>query len=151
MQRSISSNLDAGEFVALDRMRSNRAGYLACTQNLASIHSVMQNHAHASRLISLFSNQVHMSNTCVYTSDHVATLMGTKTKRTVQYSNERPLAPPLLLGRETYRKRKKQNGVIVPHQAPRVNAADLARLPTGQFWFRLASGRVVKGRGKLVS
>jgi type IV secretory pathway TraG/TraD family ATPase VirD4 len=151
-QTYLSANSNAGELIALDRMRSAKAGYLAATQNLASIHSVMDNHAHATRLISLFSNQVHLSNTCPYTSNHIATLMGTKTKKVVQYSQETRMAPPLLVGREAYRKRnaKNRSGIVIPQQVPKVDAATLARMQTGEYWLRLANGKVAKGSGKPV-
>ena len=133
-------------------MRSAKAGYLACTQNLASLFSVMGDHAHSTRLISLFSNQVHLGNTCPYTSHHTSTLFGSKTKKVVQYSQEARIAPPLLVGREAYRKRRSKNGngVVIPQQVPKVDAGTLAKMQTGEYWLRLANGKVVKGSGKPV-
>jgi len=62
------------------------------------------------------------------------------------------MASPLLVGREAYRMRraKNRNGTVIPQQVPKVDATTLAKLQTGEYWMRLANGKVVKGSGKPV-
>jgi hypothetical protein len=149
-QTYLSPDSTTGELVAMDRLRSAKAGFLAVTQNLASIHSVLRDASHASRLISLFSNQFYLANICPYSTQQASWLMGTKTKRVVQYSQEPQMAPPLPTGHRpsNFRTNPQKSGVVVPQQISRVDAATLAKMPTGEFWLRLANGQVIKGRAK---
>jgi hypothetical protein len=149
-QTYLSPDSTTGELVAMDRLRSARAGFLAVTQNLASIHSVLRDASHASRLISLFSNQFYLANICPYSAQQASWLMGVKTKRVVQYSQEPRMAPPLLtaLRSSNFRTNPQNSGVVVPQQVARVDAAVLAKMTTGEFWLRLANGQVVKGKAK---
>jgi len=149
-QSYLCADSTAGELVSLDRLRSAKAGYLAVTQNLASIYSVLGDSSHANRLISLFSNQWYLSNLCPYSSQQASWLMGTKTKRVVQYSQEPRMAPPLMTGHRStgLRQGSQKSGVVIPQVVPRVDASALASLQTGEFWLRLANGKVVKGKAQ---
>ncbi len=147
-QTYLSPDSNSGELVALDRLRSARAGFLGVTQNIASLHSVLRDQSHATRLISLFANQWYLANICPYSAQQASWMMGTKTKRVVQYSQEARMAPPLLTGHRSFSSKtsRQKGGVVVPHEVPRVDAATLAKLKTGEFWLRLASGQVIKGK-----
>ena len=150
MQTVLSPDSTSGELMVLDRLRSSRAGFIGVTQNLASLHSVLRDSSHATRLISLFANQFYLSNLCPYTSHQASWLMGTRTKKVIQYSNESRMAPPLLTGRRPVGSTecRRKSGVVVPQQVPRVDASTLAKMQTGEFWLRLANGKVVKGKAR---
>jgi type IV secretory pathway TraG/TraD family ATPase VirD4 len=142
-QGYVTADASMGELVALDRMRSNRAGYIACTQNLASLHSVLGNSAHATRLISLFANQVFLSNICPATADQAEHICGKKKVKDLQRQKTRQMAPPLLF-RKTRSSYRPVPGTIIEmtKEVPRVDSSTLAKMSTGEFWLRLADGSV---------
>jgi hypothetical protein len=150
-QSYVSPDPSAGELTALDRLRGFRAGYIAATQNLASLHSVLGGAEHATRLIALFANQIYLSNLCPYTAHQAEFLMGKKKVKDRQVQQRRLIAPPLLIKREAWRRRQptSQDAIVVTREVPRVDASTLSALRTGEFWVRLASGRVVKGKAQL--
>jgi hypothetical protein len=140
----LTPDSSAGELVALDRLRGFHAGYIAATQNVASIHSVLGGTADATRLIALFSNQIYMANTCPYTASQASWIMGSKPQKPT--GDCVPMAPPLLAG---YReKRVPPKNRDDSFARPRVEAATLSAMKTGEFWARLANGQVVKGKAK---
>lgn len=147
-QSYVSTDPSTGELTALDRLRGFKAGYIAATQNLASIHSVVGGADHAARLISLFSNQIYLANICPYTSRQAEFLMGKKKVKERQVQHRSPIAPPLLIRNDAWRRRKPvdKDAIIVTREVPRVDAATLSALRTGEFWFRLANGKVFKRR-----
>ena len=149
-QGYVTPDASMGELVALDRMRSNRAGYIAATQNLASLHSVLGNPAHATRLISLFSNQVFLANICPTTASQASHICGKKKVKDVQRQKSRQMAPPLIFRAKQSERTTNQGSIIEStREVPRVDSSTLARMATGEFWLRLANGKVVKGKSKL--
>jgi type IV secretory pathway TraG/TraD family ATPase VirD4 len=145
-QSYVSPDSTAGELTALDRLRGFKAGYIAATQNLASLHSVLGDAAHATRLISLFSNQAYLANICPLTASQAEHILGKSKIRERQREIRPKMAPPLLL-RETKRYRSGcPEGIEITRIEPRVDASTLAAMKTGEFWLRLANGSVTKGR-----
>jgi type IV secretory pathway TraG/TraD family ATPase VirD4 len=136
-QSYVTIDSSAGEVAALDRMRSFRAGLIATTQNLASLHSALGSHADATRLISLFSNQIFMANACPYTASQASWIMGTKPNRS--QTTDR-MAPPLMSGYRHAWTRSNTGDEAV--RVPRVDSHALASLKTGEYWARWASGKV---------
>jgi type IV secretory pathway TraG/TraD family ATPase VirD4 len=144
-QAYLSVDSSTGELTALDRLRGFNAGYIAATQNLASLHSVLGDAAHATRLISLFANQAYLANICPMTASQAEHILGEKTI-TERHSDRRPrMAPPLLLrpNRRSCLKRRR-TGIDVTRAAPRVDAQVLAKMRTGEFWLRLANAKTVR-------
>lgn len=138
-QSYMSPDPAAGELIALDRLRGFKAGYIAATQNLASLHSVLGDPMHAIRLISLFSNQAFLANICPVTAVQAEHILG---RRKVRERLVPSMAPPLLF-RTNKRFRPKSREGITPKE-PRVTAATLAAMKTSEFWLRLANGKVYR-------
>jgi hypothetical protein len=106
--------------------------------------SVLGGTADATRLIALFSNQIYMTNTCPYTASQASWIMGSKPQKPT--GEAVPMAPPLLAGHREKRVRPKTRDDSFTR--PRVDAASLSAMKTGEFWARLANGQVVKGKAK---
>lgn len=129
-QTYLTNNGAMGELAALDRIRGFRGGYIAATQNLASLHSALKRDVDAVRLLALFANQVFLANICPLTAVHAEFLFAD--------SREESLPPPLL-----------------PHmrssdlKAKDFKGQDLSRLRTGEFWLRSADGSITKGSAKM--
>jgi len=147
-QSYVSTDPSTGELTALDRLRGFKTGYIAATQNLASIHSVLGGADHAARLLSLFANQVYLANICPYAAQQVEFLMGKRKVKERQLRQHAVIAPPLLMKHDAWRRRKStsKDAIIVTREVPRVDASTLSALRTGEFWFRIANGKVVKGK-----
>jgi len=142
-QSYLTPDSTMGELVALDRLRSFKGGYIAASQNLASIHSVMGDAAHATRLISLFSNQIFMANICPQTAIQAEHILGQKLIKERQKEIGDAMAPPLLF-RQAQPARKNDGGTVIEstRQGPRVSASTLAAMRTAEFYVRLANGKV---------
>jgi len=142
-QSYLTPDSTMGELVALDRLRSFRGAYVAATQNLASIHSVMGDPAHATRLISLFANQFFLSNICPHTAKQAEHVLGKKPIKERQKEIGNTVAPPLLF-RQAQSLRKNEGGTVIEstRQGPRVSASTLAAMRTAEFYVRLANGKV---------
>jgi len=136
-QAYVSPDASTGEVQALDRLRGFKAGYIAATQNLASVHSVFSNGANAAKLIALFANQIFLANICHNTAQHAEFIMGLKAAG--EENESTCIAPPLLLKPGRYKPRSQNNNT------PKLRASDLALLKTGEFWIRIANGKTVKG------
>jgi len=149
-QSYVSPNSTVGELTALDRLRGFNAGYIAATQNLSSLHSVLGDVMHGTRLISLFANQVYLSNICPITTAQAQQICGAKTKREQRAMLDEPLAPPLLL-RKNYRHCPARSNGGRAHYEPRITSSTLAEMKTGEFWIRRADGRVFKRKAPFVS
>jgi len=142
-QSYVTPSASTGELVALDRLRGFRAGLIAATQNLASLHSVLADDAHATRLISLFSNQIFLANICPYSAKHASHILGQKTKRHVQKEMGNRMAPPSLF--RAKERKQMPSGIassVTTSRVPRVDSTTLAAMKTGEFWLRLADGTV---------
>jgi hypothetical protein len=142
-QSYLTPDASMGELVALDRLRSFKGGYIAATQNLASLDSVLGDSSHSTRLISLFANQVFLANICPHTAKQAEHLLGTKRITEHQREMGSTLAPPLLF-RETKPAVRSDGGTVIESTrlGPRVNASTLAAMRTGEFYVRLADGKV---------
>jgi type IV secretory pathway TraG/TraD family ATPase VirD4 len=143
-QSYMSASHQTGELTALDRLRGFKTGYIAATQNLASLHSVLGDSTHAIRLISLFSNQAFLANICPVTAAQASHILGTKKVREGEVRAQ--MAPPLLLRTGKRFRSKSRDGLGFTRTEPRVNAGTLAAMSTGEFWLRQASGKVRHGK-----
>lgn len=125
-QSYMSTSSTTGEVAALDRLRCFRCGYIAATQNLSSIYSTLNSEMHGRRLLALFSNQLFLNNIDLTTADYAfATLNPTLG---IFDDPIPPLPPALLKGR--------------PPVPKRYSPGALTTLQTGEFWLRLANGRI---------
>jgi len=143
-QSYMSASTQTGELTALDRLRGFKTGYIAATQNLASLHSVLGDSTHALRLISLFSNQAFLANICPVTATQASHILGTKKVR--DGGTQPSMAPPLMFRTEKRFRSKSRDGLGFTRTEPRVNTSTLAAMSTGQFWLRLANGKVRYGK-----
>jgi hypothetical protein len=137
-QSYLTGDSSVGELVALDRLRGFRAGLIAATQNLASVHSVLNGTADATRLLALFANQIYLANTCSYSGAQASWIMGSKRQKRREISDR--MSPPLL---PIFRRKKvEQNNSNESFSSPRVDLSTLSAMQTGEFWMRLANGQV---------
>jgi type IV secretory pathway TraG/TraD family ATPase VirD4 len=149
-QSYLSADPAVGELIALDRLRGFRAGYIGATQNLAALHSVLGDSAHAIRLISLFANQAFLSNICPITATQAEHILGKRKVKEKQREIRPRMAPPLLFSRNKHNlTRSKDSGMEVTRTEARVTATTLSAMRTGEFWLRLASGEVVHRQSTL--
>ena len=142
-QSYLTPDASMGELVALDRLRSFHGGYIAATQNLASLTSVLGDSSHATRLISLFANQAFLANICPYTARQAEHILGKRRNKERQKEINDPLPPPLLF-RQTPSVRSSRGGTVIEisREVPRVTDSTLAAMRTGEFYLRLANGKV---------
>lgn len=143
-QSYMSANAQTGELTALDRLRGFKTGYIAATQNLASLHSVLGDSTHALRLISLFSNQAFLANICPVTATQASHILGTKKVR--DRGTQPSMAPPLMFRTGKRFRPKSRDSFGITRTEPLVAADTLAAMSTGQFWLRLANGKVRHGK-----
>lgn len=151
-QSYLTPDASMGELVALDRLRSFKAGFIAATQNLASLDSVLGDSAHSNRLISLFSNQFFLANICPHTARQAEHILGKKQIKERQREIGGQMAPPLLF-RQPRSAMKKEGGTVVESTrlGPRVTASTLAAMHTGEFYARLADGKVHRKNAPFVN
>lgn len=125
----MSNSHSSGEIAALDRLRGFRCGYIAASQNLSSIYSVLNGDMHGRRLLALFSNQLFMNNIDLTTSDYAFSML---CQNLSIFDDPYVPLPPAL----------RQN---LPPRSSRYTPGALATLKTGEFWLRLASGAIHRG------
>jgi hypothetical protein len=148
-QQFVTTSASTGELASLDRLRSFKCGYIAATQNISSLISVLGNIHHANRLISLLSNQAYLSNICPATAAVAENILGRK-----KINQHQPglLGPPSLFRKTTSARTRRLSTRTDEHPTiPRVDASVLARMKTGEFWLRLADGTIHHKRAKLIS
>lgn len=151
-QAYVSPDSSAGEFMALDRLRGFNAGMLCATQSLSSLESVLGASIHATRLVSLLSNQLFLSNICPSTAIQAEHILGKKKVKNYQTDCSRQIPAPVLF-RTTRGRAKRSHGhrIAFTHEVPRVDAGTLAAMKTGQFWARLADGTVHTKKAPFIS
>lgn len=132
-QSYLSTDPSTGELAALDRLRGFNAGLIAATQNLASLHSVLDGEAHATRLISLFANQVFLSNICPFTADFAGRLFGNLPAANQKFGIPLPMKLTL---------KESDREISTPEGRPKVTSSVLSKMRTGEFWLRLANGKI---------
>lgn len=128
-QSYMSNSHSSGEITALDRLRGFRCGYIAASQNLSSIYSVLNGDMHGRRLLALFSNQLFMNNIDISTADYAFSMLC----QTLPLFDDPHVPLPHSL---------REN---LPPPNARYTPGALATLKTGEFWLRLASGTIHRG------
>lgn len=126
----------------MDMSRSSRVGVILALQNLAALHA-MGNPNAVHRLAALAANHFYLANTDPVTAAVATSSLGSEIKYHLHRTVSQSLPPPLLFPDDQIAAKESATGVLVPTAQPVLPPDKLARLKTGEIYYRLAgSGEV---------